>query len=133
MIGLAWSDDLHHWKRTKPILRPEDGAAWERGGLRYKPYLVKIGRYLLHLFYANAKNDVERGWTRTDGAGDIEGREDLDTASRGIRFSTAGGPDSWDARFASDPAVVRYRGEVVGSLPYYGLAANGRAREAPLR
>ena len=40
VIGLAWSDDLHHWQRTEPILRPENGAAWERGGL-YKPYLVK--------------------------------------------------------------------------------------------
>ena len=30
VIGLASSDDLHHWQRTQPILRPEDGAAWER-------------------------------------------------------------------------------------------------------
>src|SRR5690606_40383217 len=40
VIGLAWSDDLVHWERTAPILIPEDGAAWESGGL-YKPYMCE--------------------------------------------------------------------------------------------
>src|SRR3546814_1986837 len=34
VIGLAWSDDLIRWHRDDtPILRPEDGAEWERAGL----------------------------------------------------------------------------------------------------
>ncbi|MET0372999.1 MAG: hypothetical protein ABW128_01930, partial [Rhizorhabdus sp.] len=52
VIGLAWSDDLMHWQRGPVILRAEDGADWERGGL-YKPYLVRIGG-IYHLYY-NAK------------------------------------------------------------------------------
>ena len=123
VIGLAWSDDLHHWKRTEPILRPEDGAAWERGGL-YKPYLVKSGD-TYYLFY-NAKNDVERGWIEQTG---LATSKDLKTWTRftGNPILTSGGPDSWDARFASDPAVFRYK--KWWALYYYGLAANGRARE----
>jgi predicted GH43/DUF377 family glycosyl hydrolase len=123
VIGLAWSDDLHHWQRTEPILRPEDGAAWERGGL-YKPYLVKSGD-TYYLFY-NAKNDVARGWVEQTG---LATSKDLETWTRftGNPILPAGGPDSWDARFASDPAVVRYKNR--WALYYYGLAANGRARE----
>jgi predicted GH43/DUF377 family glycosyl hydrolase len=123
VIGLAWSDDLHHWQRTQPILRPEDGAAWERGGL-YKPYLVKSGD-TYYLFY-NAKNDVARGWVEQTG---LATSKDLKTWTRftGNPILPAGGPDSWDARFASDPAVVRYKNR--WALYYYGLAANGRARE----
>src|SRR3546814_4378090 len=38
VIGLAWSDDLIRWHRDDtPILRPEDGAEWERAGL-YRSY-----------------------------------------------------------------------------------------------
>jgi len=123
VIGLAWSDDLHHWQRTQPILRPEDGGAWERGGL-YKPYLVKSDD-TYYLFY-NAKNDVERGWVEQTG---LATSKDLKTWRR---FSAnpilpAGAPGAWDSRFASDPAVVRYK--KWWALYYYGLAANGRARE----
>jgi predicted GH43/DUF377 family glycosyl hydrolase len=123
VIGLAWSDDLHHWKRTEPILRPEGGASWERGGL-YKPYLVKSGD-TYYLFY-NAKNDMERGWVEQTG---LATSKDLKTWTRftGNPILPAGAPDSWDARFASDPAVVRYKNW--WALYYYGLAANGRARE----
>src|SRR5438105_3333894 len=64
VIGLAWSEDLHRWRRTDAILRPEDGAPWERGGL-YKPYLVESGG-IYYLFY-NAKNNLERGWIEQTG------------------------------------------------------------------
>jgi predicted GH43/DUF377 family glycosyl hydrolase len=123
VIGLAWSDDLHHWRRTEPILRPEDGAAWERGGL-YKPYLVKSDD-TYYLFY-NAKNNVERGWVEQTG---LATSKDLKTWTRyaGNPILPAGVSDAWDARFASDPAVFRYKGGWV--LYYYGLAANGRARD----
>ena len=49
VIGLAFSRDLRTWRRGPPILRAEDGAAWERGGL-YKPYLVKHGKAVIHRF-----------------------------------------------------------------------------------
>jgi len=123
VIGLAWSDDLRHWKRTDPILRPEDGAEWERGGL-YKPYLVKAGD--TYYLYYNAKNNVERGWIEQTG---VATSRDLKTWTRyaGNPIVKAGPSDSWDARFASDPAVLRYKRWWV--LYYYGLAANGRARD----
>src|SRR3546814_4354461 len=54
VIGLAWSDDLIRWHRDDtPILRPEDGAEWERAGL-YRSYLIRDGD-IYYLFY-NAKN-----------------------------------------------------------------------------
>lgn len=123
VIGLAFSDDLHHWQRTAPILHPRDGADWERGGL-YKPYLVKSGE-TYHLFY-NAKNDRERGWIEQTG---LATSRDLKTWTRypGNPILKVGPPGAWDARFASDPAVLR-RGSL-WALYYYGLADNGRARD----
>lgn len=123
VIGLAWSEELRHWKRTDPILRPEEGAPWERGGL-YKPYLVRSGD-TYYLFY-NAKNGAERGWVEQTG---LATSKDLKTWTRyaGNPIVPNGPPDAWDARFASDPAVLRYGNW--WALFYYGLAANGRARE----
>ena len=123
VIGLAWSADLRHWERTAPILRPEDGAPWERGGL-YKPYLVKSdGTY--YLFY-NAKNAAEKNWIEQTG---VATSTDLKTWTRypGNPILPAGPQQAWDHRFASDPAVLRYNNWWV--MYYYGLAANGRARD----
>ena len=123
VIGLAWSTDLRHWQRTAPILRPEDGTSWEQGGL-YKPYLVKSGG-TWYLFY-NAKNAVEKDWIEQTG---VATSRDLQTWTRypGNPILPAGPPQSWDHRFASDPAVLRYKKWWV--MYYYGLAANGRARD----
>src|ERR1700733_10798455 len=52
VIGLATSDDLFHWQLTDPILTPQDGAPWERGGL-YRPDLM-LDRGTYYLYY-NAK------------------------------------------------------------------------------
>jgi predicted GH43/DUF377 family glycosyl hydrolase len=123
VIGLAWSDDLLRWQRTDPILRPEDGAAWERGGL-YKPYLVKSSD-TYYLFY-NAKNKSEGDWLEQIG---LATSKDLRTWTRypGNPIVPVGAPGSWDARFASDPCVVRYGRW--WAMYYYGLASNGRARD----
>lgn len=123
VIGLAFSDDLRRWSRTPPILEPQDGEDWERGGL-YKPYLVKA-RGLYYLFY-NAKNNVERGWIEQTG---VATSRDLQAWTRhpGNPIVSAGPPGSWDERFASDPAVLRHGRQ--WALFYYGLAADGHARE----
>ena len=122
VIGLAWSDDLHHWQRTQPILRPEDGAAWERGGL-YKPYLVRSGG-LYYLFY-NAKT-AEKRWHEQIG---VATSADLKTWTRhpGNPILGNGPADAPDARFTSDPCVLR-RGPW-WAVYYYGLANDGHARD----
>lgn len=123
VIGLAWSDDLLRWERTAPILQPQDGAAWEQGGL-YKPYLVKDGDTYL-LFY-NAKTREQR-WHEQTG---LAMSKDLKTWTRYegsplIRNgATPGAPDS---RFASDPAVYRHDGE--WAMFYFGLGQDGKARD----
>ena len=123
VIGLAWSDDLIHWERGEPILRAEDGAAWERGGL-YKPYLLKSGD-TYYIFY-NAKNDAPRGWIEQSG---VATSKDLKTWTRhpANPILPAGGSGSWDERFASDPVVFRH-GEQ-WAMFYYGLSADGKARD----
>jgi len=123
VIGLAWSDDLHHWQRDDPILTPEGGAEWEAGGL-YKPYLVKA-HDTYYMFY-NAKNSAERGWHEQTG---VAASKDLKTWTRypGNPIIRNGPPGSWDARFASDPAVLRLGKLWV--LYYYGLATDGKARD----
>ena len=123
VIGLARSSDLMQWHRREPILRPEDGASWERGGL-YKPYLTKSGE-TYYLFY-NAKNSGETDWTEQIG---VATSKDLRTWTRyeGNPILPVGPAGSWDARFASDPCVVR-RGKW-WALYYYGLGSDGRARE----
>lgn len=122
VIGLAWSRDLLHWERGPVILRPEDGAEWERGGL-YKPYLVRIGS-TYHLYY-NAKT-TGRPWKEQTG---LAISRDLKTwtrhpASPLIRNGAGAAPD---ARFASDPVVVSHRGR--WGMFYFGLAQDGYARE----
>lgn len=122
VIGLAWSDDLVHWERTAPILRPEDGAEWERGGL-YKPCLVKHGD--TYLLYYNAKT-TGTPWLEQTG---LATSRDLKTwtrhpASPLLRNGSAG---SWDDRFASDPAVFRVGGK--WAMFYFGLSSDKKARD----
>lgn len=122
VIGLAWSDDLFRWERGPVILRAEDGAEWERGGL-YKPYLVKIGN-TFHLYY-NAKT-TGTPWKEQTG---LAISKDLKTwtrhpASPLIRNGPEGAPDF---RFASDPVVVSHRGQ--WGMFYFGLAKDGYARD----
>lgn len=122
VIGLAWSDDLLHWERTDPILTPDPDAAWEAGGL-YKPYLIKVGD-TYYLFY-NAKN-TEKRWHEQTG---LAISKDLKTWRRypGNPIIRNGPEQSWDARFASDPAV--YKVGKHWALYYFGLANDGKARD----
>jgi predicted GH43/DUF377 family glycosyl hydrolase len=123
VIGLCWSRDLLHWEIGEPVLRAEDGADWERGGL-YKPCLVEDGG-TYYLFY-NAKNNVPRGWREQTG---VAISADLKTWRRhdANPLISNGGPGSWDERFASDPCVMKDGKRWV--LFYFGLDAKGVARD----
>jgi len=128
VIGLAWSDDLLHWELTEPILFSADGAPWEHGGL-YRPNLIEEGG-VFYLYY-NAKTDPlpkaeGGGWHEQTG---VAASRDL---KHWVRYSgnpvlRNGGQDAWDARFASNPFVVRDAGR--WGMYYYGLDLKGKARE----
>jgi alpha-L-rhamnosidase len=104
-IGLAWTEDesLMNWHRLKePILVPEDGGEWERGGL-YKECLVEH-EGMFYLFY-NAKDKDEGRWTEQIG---------LATSKDLVHWTRHDGnpvvqvtADAWDSGFASDPCVLR--------------------------
>jgi hypothetical protein len=135
IIGLAYSTDLLHWDVGSPILHPQDGAAWERGGL-YKPCFLEHGG-VYYLFY-NAKDQTEGPWREQIG---VAVSRDLKVWDRyqGNPVIANGGPGSFDERFASDPCVLwnepnggnggneRHGGE--WTFFYFGLDANGVARE----
>ena len=131
VIGLATSTDLLHWELTEPILRPEDGAPWEHGGL-YRPDLLLGDDGTFYLYY-NAKTDTlpkeqGGGWREQTG---VATSSDL---TRWTRYSgnpvLRNGPhDSPDERFASNPYVMTYRGQY--AMFYFGFTYTrpGRARE----
>ena len=77
VIGLCSSDDLMRWDMGNVVLRPEDGAEWERGGL-YKPCLVEDNG-TFYLFY-NAKN-YEKRWRERTGVASVHRLEQLDSLS----------------------------------------------------
>lgn len=128
VIGLAWSDDLRHWELTDPILFPADGTAWEHGGL-YRPNLIEEhGSYYL---YYNAKTDKlpkreGGGWREQSG---VATSSDLKTWTRyaGNPILQNGDANSRDARFASNPFVVRHKQQL--AMYYFGYDRAGTARE----
>ncbi len=122
VIGLAFSKDFMRWERGPVILRAEDGAEWERGGL-YKPYLVKVGD-TFHLYY-NAKT-AGTPWKEQTGLAiskDLK-RWTRHPASPLLPFGPKGAPDD---RFASDPVVVTHEGK--WAMFYFGLSTDGFARD----
>lgn len=125
VIGLAWSDDLLRWELTEPILFPQDGAPWEHGGL-YRPNLVEHDG-IFYLYY-NAKTDTvpKHGWHEQTG---VATSRDLKRWTRyaGNPILHNGGPESWDALFASNPFVVQHKN--LWGMYYYGLDRHGVARE----
>src|SRR3546814_10530518 len=123
VIGLAWSDDLIRWHRDDtPILRPEDGAEWERAGL-YRSYLIRDGD-IYYLFY-NAKNH-DTPWLEQSG---VATSRDLKTWRRhpGNPILKVGAPGSNDARFVANPCVMRHNGLWV--MYYYGYTSRRGARD----
>ena len=129
-VGIVRSRDLRSWERVGALLRPEEGGEWERGGL-YKSWLMEHDG-LFYLFY-NAKNLDDYGsvvvpppWIEQTG---LAVSSDLVTWERCSQnpVLSAGGPGSFDERFASDPCVLRAADTWV--MFYFGLATDGHARE----
>jgi len=123
VIGLAYSTDGLTWEAGPPILHPEDGAAWEHGGL-YKPCLLRYeGKF--YLFY-NAKDHTAGSWNEQTG---VATSTDLKTWERykGNPIITNGPAGSTDEHFASDPCVLRNGNQ--WAFFYFGLDKKGVARE----
>lgn len=151
VIGLARSKDLLHWRLTEPILRPEDGATWERGGL-YRPDLLldqSHGGKTFYLYY-NAKTETlprseGGGWHEQSGvaaSADLVSwkRSDLNPILKnGVRgsatypasnpLSAGTTPDSRDSRFASNPYVMTHNGGYAMFYFGFGYQRPGRACE----
>jgi predicted GH43/DUF377 family glycosyl hydrolase len=149
VIGLARSRDLLHWTLTEPVLRPQDGAPWEHGGL-YRPDLL-LDRGTYYLFY-NAKTDPlpksEGGgwreqsgvasskdlkvWTRNAGnpilKNGVRGTETYPSTNP-LHGTTPVVPDSRDSRFASNPYVVKNGAEYAMFYFGFGYQRPGRACE----
>ena len=122
-FGICRGKGLKDWCLQPACLHAEDGAPWEQGGL-YKPCIVENdGRY--YIFY-NAKQELEWPWVEQIG---VAWSDDLVNWTRCPEnpIVPAGGPGSLDELFAADPCVLRYGDKWV--MFYYGLAADGHARE----
>jgi hypothetical protein len=149
VIGLARSHDLLHWTLTEPILRPEDGAPWEHGGL-YRPDLL-MDRGTCYLYY-NAKTDPlpkseGGGWHEQTGVATSTDLKKWTRSPRNpiLRNGTRGSAtypvtnplldqtppvsDSRDSRFASNPFVVKNGREYAMFYFGFGYQRPGRACE----
>ncbi|WP_114560942.1 glycoside hydrolase family protein [Desertihabitans aurantiacus] len=124
VIGFARSTDLRSWEEVGTLVRPEEGGEWERGGL-YKSWLMQHdGRYWL--FY-NAKT-AERRWREQTGALVSDDLRHWERVSD--QPLLANGPEgAADERFASDPCVLWDAEAGHWVMFYFGLAADGHARE----
>jgi len=103
-IGLAWSTDeeLLEWHRLeKPVFSWKDGNEWESGGL-YKACIIEHDNKW-YMFY-NAKNPEKR-WIEQTG---VAISEDLMNWTRPVNEPILKvGEGTWDARFVSDPYILR--------------------------
>lgn len=103
-IGIAWTEDeeLLTWHRCpEPILTPEEGADWEKGGL-YKECLVEHDNKF-YLYY-NAKNTNKGRWLEQTGVAFSTDLMHWDRYEYNPVLQVS--PDRWDSGFASDPCVL---------------------------
>ncbi len=140
VIGLARSRDLRHWRLTEPILHPEDGSPWERGGLYRPDLLLDRGMYFL---YYNAKTTTlpaseGGGWREQTGVATsrdlrrwtrYSGNPVLRNGFRAGAGAATADAEARDSRFASNPFVVAHGAQY--AMYYFGLGYQrpGRACE----
>src|SRR5690625_1263656 len=103
-IGIAWTEDeeLLEWHRLPdPILTPEEGADWERGGL-YKECLIEHeGRFYL---YYNAKNKNKGRWIEQTGVAFSDDLKSWERYEHNPVLPVT--EDAWDSGFARDRKSV---------------------------
>lgn len=149
VIGIASSTDLLHWTLSDPILSPDDGAAWEHGGLYRPDLLFDQGTYYL---YYNAKTDTlpksdGGGWHEQTGVASSADLKHwtrsplnpiLPNGQRGsVTYSSSNPlhdqspptPDARDSRFASNPYVVKNGNQYAMFYFGFGYERPGRACE----
>ena len=123
VIGLCYSTNLRNWEIGETVLRPDDGGAWEEGGL-YKSWIMEVDG-LFYLFY-NAKNRDEQPWFEQTG---FATSKDLVCWERhpGNPVLPIGMPGEFDDIFASDPCVLF--AEDTWVMFYYGYSSDRHARD----
>jgi predicted GH43/DUF377 family glycosyl hydrolase len=132
VIGLATSPDLLHWTLSEPILRPEDGAPWEQGGL-YRPDLALFGG--TYYLYYNAKTKTlpkseGGGWHEQTGvATSRELKSWIRSPQNPILANGSREAKARDSRFASNPFVVKNGSEYAMFYFGFGYERPGRACE----
>jgi predicted GH43/DUF377 family glycosyl hydrolase len=115
-IGLAWTEDenLLEWHRfPEPILVPEEGADWERGGL-YKECLVEH-EGTFYLFYNAKTTDVP--WIEQTGVAFSANLREWTRYEHNPVLPVT--PEGWDSGFASDPCVLRLGSQ--WAMYYFGF------------
>ncbi len=124
VIGLCYSRDLRHWEVEEPILYPQDGTEWERGGL-YKSWLMEHeGTY--YLFY-NAKNRGDGPWIEQIGVAMSSDLIDWERYPENPVLKVGEG-EEFDDIFASDPCVFLFQDHWL--MFYYALCSDGHARNS---
>ncbi|GAA4878085.1 hypothetical protein GCM10023310_67670 [Paenibacillus vulneris] len=116
-IGIAWTEDedLLTWHRCPdPILTPEEGADWEKGGL-YKECLVEHDNKF-YLFY-NAKNKNKGRWIEQTGVAFSTDLVHWERYEHNPVLQVS--PERWDSGFVSDPCVLRNGDQWV--MYYFGF------------
>ncbi|MDQ0889022.1 putative GH43/DUF377 family glycosyl hydrolase [Paenibacillus sp. V4I9] len=104
-IGIAWTEDeqLLEWHRySDPILTPEAGADWEKGGL-YKECLIEH-KDTFYLFY-NAKNTNKGKWIEQTGVALSTDLMHWQRYEQNPILCVS--PERWDSGFVSDPCVLQ--------------------------
>ncbi|MCR8631224.1 hypothetical protein [Paenibacillus radicis (ex Xue et al. 2023)] len=108
-IGIAWTEDesLLEWNRLpEPILTPEEGADWEKGGL-YKECLIESDGSF-YLFY-NAKNKNKGRWIEQTGVAFSTDLMQWQRYEHNPVLKVS--PERWDSGFVSDPCILRHNDE----------------------
>ncbi|SEE70102.1 hypothetical protein [Ruania alba] len=122
VIGFVRTRDLVTWEEIGGLMRCDDGAAWERGGL-YKSWLIRHDEQWW-LFY-NAKDHETGSWVEQIG---LAVSDDLVTWHRvsDQPLVSVGAAGSFDERFAANPYVLRAE-DGTWLMFYYGLGFGGGA------